>query len=76
MAQVLVRDLEKTTVDALKRRARRQRRSLQAEMKEILEEAAATERFDVESELARVRALFEGRRFTDSAALVREDRGR
>ena len=76
MAQVLVRDLDKATVDALKVRASRQGRSLQSELKEILQEAAAAERFDAESELERVRALFKGRRFTDSAALVRVDRRR
>ena len=76
MAQVLIRDLDKATVDALKQRARREGRSLQAALKAILEETAAAERFDAESELARLRALFEGRCFADSAALVREDRGR
>jgi len=76
MAQVLVRDLDDDTVDALKSRARRRSRSLQAELKEILEEAAAAERFDPETELQRVRERFEGRAFDDSAALIREDRGR
>lgn len=76
MAQVLVRDLDDATVETLKRRARRKSRSLQAELKEILEDAASAEAFDTESELERIRSLFEGRSFNDSAELVREDRGR
>ena len=76
MAQVLVRDLDDKTVEALKRRARQRRRSLQGELKAVLEEAAAIATFDVDSELARVRALFEGRTFSDSTVLVREDRER
>lgn len=40
MAQVLIRELDATAIDALKRRAASNRRSLQAELKAILEEQA------------------------------------
>jgi plasmid stability protein len=40
MPDVLVRDVSKKTVEALKRRAKRQNRSLQQEVKTILERTA------------------------------------
>jgi len=42
MAQVKVRDLTNKTVVGLKARARRNRRSLEAELRTILDEAAQT----------------------------------
>ena len=76
MAQLLIRDLAPETVDRLKERASRHRRSLQGEIKLILEkEAAADDRSALELADG-IRASFGGRRFTDSAALIREDRDR
>ena len=77
MAQVLVRQLDDKVVDRLKRRAKEHGRSLQSEVKTILEEAvpdyeAAWKRI----ESVRKRLQKSGRRFTDSAALIREDRDR
>jgi plasmid stability protein len=43
MAQVLIRELQQETLQALKRRARKRNRSLQQEMKRVLEAAAAAE---------------------------------
>ena len=76
MAEVLVRDLSAATIERLKRRARHNRRSLQAELKQILEEAAplSMEEFQVVAE--RIRQSLEGRRHSDSVRLVREDRNR
>lgn len=74
MAQVLVRDLDPKTVAALKRRAARKGRSLQAELKEILETAARIELYDPDKELRHIREMFKGRMFSDSAELIREDR--
>jgi plasmid stability protein len=76
MAQVLIRDLETGIVDKLKRRARRSGRSLEAELRLVLERAANEEPADAMAEVERVRALFAGRRFSDSADLIREDRER
>ncbi len=77
VAQVLVRDLDSETVERLKERARQHRRSLQAEAKAILQEAASM--FTAEEALANSRAWHRrlaGRRHSDSAALIREDRDR
>jgi plasmid stability protein len=77
MAQVLVRDLDETTVERLKERARRHGRSLQREAKAILEEAAhAPTMEEARAAAERVRQRFAGRTFSDSAELIREDRER
>ncbi|WP_447974453.1 FitA-like ribbon-helix-helix domain-containing protein [Nitrospira sp. Kam-Ns4a] len=77
MAQVLVRQLDDKVVERLKRRAKEHGRSLQSEVKAILEEAAP----DYEAAWKRIerfqkRLKAPGRRFTDSAELIREDRDR
>lgn len=76
MAQVLVRNLKDTVVARLKRRARTRGRSLQAEVKAILEEAAQDVPEDFWKEADRIREQLKrsGRKFSDSAALIREDR--
>jgi plasmid stability protein len=76
MAQILVRDLGEETVDRLKARARRQGRSLQAEVKSILEEAAKLDSGDARALARRIRRRFAGRSFADSSELIREDRER
>ena len=77
MAQVLVRQLDDKVVDRLKKRAKEHGRSLQSEVKTILEEVvpdyeAAWKRIDG----FRKRLKKSGRKFSDSAALIREDRDR
>ncbi|MBI4332700.1 MAG: hypothetical protein HY673_15630 [Chloroflexi bacterium] len=79
MAQILVRNLDEDLVERLKERAGKGGRSLQAEVKLILEQAAREPKFDMEkarkvSQLFRRR--FKGRKFPDTVALIREDRGR
>jgi plasmid stability protein len=77
MAQVLVRQLDNKVVDRLKRRAKEHGRSLQSEVKTILEEAVP----DYEAAWKRIEGFRKrlgksGRTFTDSADLIREDRDR
>jgi len=76
MPHVLIRELHPSVVRKLKSRARRHRRSLQAELKDILEQPATTSPADVLARVERVRAMFRGRKFSDSAALIRRDRAR
>jgi plasmid stability protein len=76
VAQLLIRNLDQETVDRLKERARRHRRSLEGEVRVILEKEAAAGARDPWQLAERIRASFGGRRFSDSAALVREDRDR
>jgi plasmid stability protein len=76
MAQVLVRNLNDKVVARLKKRAKTRGRSLQAEVKTILEEAAKDVPVDFWKEADRIREQLKrsGRKFSDSAALIREDR--
>lgn len=77
MAQVLVRQLDDKIVDRLKKRAKEHGRSLQSEVKTILEDAVP----DYEGAWKRIEGLRKrleksGRKFSDSAALIGEDRDR
>ena len=77
MAQILVRDLNETIVGRLKKRAADNGRSLQGEVKAILEEAANV--YSAEEALSIAMAWQEklsDRTFDDSTDLVREDRER
>ena len=77
MPDILIRDLDETTVDLLKALAQRRGRSLQAETRLILEEAARASDWEKTRALAdAIRAKLAGRAFDDSAALIREDRDR
>ena len=76
MAQILVRNLHAQVVRKLKLRARQHRRSLQEELKEILEHAAQQSSTDTRAKINQVRKLFAGRRFSDSSKLIRRDRAR
>jgi len=81
VAEVLVRNLDKTVVEQLKARARGTGRSLQAELKLILEEAVrpmpkVQSRADYRALAEQVRASLGDRPQADSAALLAEDRSR
>jgi plasmid stability protein len=78
MSQILVRDLAPDVVESLKRRAKANGRSLQAEVKEILERSAEPTRLSREEFLAimdRIRSQAPPQR-SDSVDLIREDRDR
>ena len=77
MAQILVRDLDDDIVQQLKDRAKRDGRSLQAEVKTILEQAARKPTVDWDTARTLVddiRQQFKGRAFPASVDLIREDR--
>jgi plasmid stability protein len=77
MPDILVRDLDETTVARLKERAHLNGRSLAAELRLILEQAAKQVAMTTARALAeQMTRSLEGRPHTDSAELLREDRGR
>ncbi|KKL18317.1 hypothetical protein LCGC14_2476710 [marine sediment metagenome] len=79
MAQILVRDLDEGVVEILKRRAKEDGRSLQSEVKLILEQAAHEPKVDMETARKiskEFRRRFKGRRFPDTVELIHEDRSR
>ena len=77
MAEILVRDLDTKVVTRLKARAKTHGRSLQGEVKAILEREAsgpsATERLKL---IEKWQKHFSGRLFSDSTDMIREDRNR
>ncbi|MBD2775723.1 FitA-like ribbon-helix-helix domain-containing protein [Iningainema tapete] len=81
MTQLVIENIDSIIIEKLKIRAQQQGRTLSAELKAILEEAAqgidqaavktaAWERID------RERAKYAGKIFSDSVELLREDRQR
>ncbi len=76
MAQLLVRDIPEETVAALKKRAKANGRSAEAEHRAILEEALKRQRDDFWERVDAARRELEetGRTFTDSTEMIRQDR--
>jgi plasmid stability protein len=77
MADVLIRNVDAGNISRLKARARRHNRSLQAELKQIIDRAAEQPEQLSRIELVRqIRRSIKHRQTTDSTDLVREDRNR
>ena len=76
MSQLLVRNLEESTVNALKKLAQQHHRSLQAEAKRILETAAKHVGNDPAKLAAKIRLKLSSTSHSDSADLIAEDRNR
>ena len=79
MAQILVRNMDEEVIERLKKRAKEDGRSLQTEVKSILEKAAYEPRVDMETArkmCEEFRRKFKGRKFPDTVELIREDRDR
>jgi plasmid stability protein len=77
VATLTIRNLEDDVVDALKARARRNSRSLEAEVRELLRDIAVGGSPESLRDLAdRIAGLTPEVAQTDSTELVRADRGR
>ena len=76
MSQLLIRNLEDETVELLKNQAKLHNRSLQGEVKQILEENVKMSMKDARIKAKKTRASFGKKIFSDSANLIREDRNR
>ena len=70
MPNILIRDLTPETIRQLKARAHRSGRSMQSELKHILEVAARMESLDASLLAARIRRMLSDREHTDSADLA------
>lgn len=75
MTNVLIRDLDDKIVKRLKQRAARNDRSLQAELKAIIERGAMVDVIDARALAARIRERL-GKQTSDSTELIAEDRRR
>jgi len=77
MANVHVRDIDDRALEVLRRQADVAGRSLNAELKRVIEQAARAADADAARALAeQISARLAGRPHPDSAALVREGRDR
>lgn len=76
MGQILVRNVADEVIERLKARAVRHGRSLEAELRTVLEQAAAADRSKFIETADRIRKELEGRWDGDSTKLIREDRDR
>jgi plasmid stability protein len=72
MPNILIRDLSPETVRLLKARAHRNGRSMQSELKYILENAAQTESLDAALISSRIRRMLGDRDHSDSSRLSEE----
>ncbi len=79
MANLLIRNVSPKTVEALKKRARAQRRSLQQELSSLLEKSIYhgdhNRALDI-AEKIKNKLAASGRNFSDSTDMIREDRDR
>jgi antitoxin FitA len=76
VSNVLIRNVDDEVLGRLKARAKRNRRSLEAELRLVLEESAQLGRKRATAAAERLRSSLEGRSHTDSVLLVSEDRSR
>ena len=76
MPELLVRNLDEATIKRLKALAKQHGRSLQGQVRLVLEEAATLPMGEVSSLLEKWQRHLARRRFSDSAKIIRKDRGR
>jgi plasmid stability protein len=76
MAQIIVRNLDDAVVDRLKARARTNERSLEAEVRLILEQSAKVDMTQAHHIVMERRKKLQGREFIDSIELIHEGRDR
>ena len=76
MPQLLVRNLDEDTIKRLKALAKQHGRSLQGQVKVVLEEATTLPVGEVSTLLEKWQRRLAGRRLGDSAKIIRKDRGR
>ena len=76
MPQLLVRNQDEDTITRLKALARRHGRSLQGQVKIVLEEAATLPAGEVSALVEKWQRRLTRRRFSDSAGIIRKNRGR
>jgi len=76
MPNILIRDVSQKTVSRLKEKAKQHNRSLQGEVKQIIEDNVKMSMKDALQHARKIRASFGEKTFSDSAELLREDRER
>jgi len=76
VAQILVRKLPDGVVERLKARAKDKGRSLEAEVRDILQQTVTKDKVEFLKAADAMRARLAGRHHTETLTLLREDRDR
>ena len=76
MPDILIRGVDDRAIKRLKVRAKQHGRSLQSEVRMVIEQAAGAGTEEVAAMLEGWKRRFAGRKFSRSASLIREDRER
>ncbi len=76
MAQVVVRNVDDAAIKRLKSRAARKGHSLEQELRLVIAEASREDHAEFWDRAAEIKASLRGRKFSDTTALIREDRDR
>lgn len=76
MENILIINLKASTLKQLRKRATDKGHPLEKEVSDFLDQALAEETRARQVDTERIRAMFQGRKFSDSAPLIREDRDR
>jgi plasmid stability protein len=76
MPNVLVRDVDEAVLEKLKDFAKRNGRSLQSEVLSIINNFVVQDPISDEETAAKIKSALRGRKFSDSASQLREDRNR
>jgi plasmid stability protein len=76
MPNVLVRDVDEMVLEKLKDQAKRNGRSVQTELLALINNLVASTPLSDAETAAQIKKSLRGRKFSDSAALLREDRSR
>ena len=74
MPDVLVRDVEEKVLSKLKSRAKKNGRSLQNELLQVFASLTESNGLSDEKTAEKIKNALRGRKHSDSAALIREDR--
>lgn len=76
MADVLIRDVDEKVLTKLKTRAKENGRSLQNELIQIFRSLVEGDALSDEERASKIKQSLRGRKSSDSAELLREDRNR
>lgn len=76
MAQVIVKGIDTSVIERLKARAKQHKTTLQAEVKEILEQASRQDMVTARKVAAQLRRKLGARLHSDSTTLLAENRHR
>jgi len=76
MSELVLHDVDTKLVERLTARAAERGRSVEEEAKVLLEESVGLSKSRAAAAARRIRSSYGGRKFSDSADLIREDRER